>query len=324
MSAPAIPQNQEEWRAALKEMPDVPVGGKIPAFFLAHGQPFMVYPEHLLKGMPPSRAERLAGMGPHGELSTFLRDFGPWVLEKYKPRAVVVLSAHWETPSNMRLVTDYGDENPLLMDYFGFPKEMFEVKFKSKGDSALSARVVEAFKKAGLNARKSPISEARGRDGRGHVGPGLDHGVFVPFKLMWGDEFTDIPIVQVSIDESLSAQKNYDVGKALEPLRSEGVLILAGGLTIHTFEDWDAFVKSTAKPIYHEFSDAVSEAAVVEDPEARLKSLFALTSHRGFRKAHPREEHFIPIYAAAGAGGTEGKSRLLAGLYGAHTIAFGV
>jgi aromatic ring-opening dioxygenase catalytic subunit (LigB family) len=91
---------------------------------------------------------------------------------------------------------------------------MYQVEFKSKGDSALSARVVEAFKKvclpafplevvinafspvlqAGLNARTSPISEARGRDGRGHKGPGFDHGVFVPFKLMWGDEFTFIPL----------------------------------------------------------------------------------------------------------------------------------
>ena len=125
-------------------------------------------------------------------------------------------------------------------------------------------------------------------------------------------------------------------------------MIISGGLTIHTFEDWDAFVESTAKPIYHEFSDAVSEAAIVEDvsvsfhyrlflfireltriylliqPEARMNALYGLASHRSFRKAHPREEHFIPIYAAAGAGGTEGKSRLLAGLYGAQTIAFGV
>jgi len=323
MTAPAIPKTQEEWKQAMKEMPDVPEGGKIPAFFLAHGSPSLAYPDELLKRMPPAQAERISGMGPRGELATFLRDFGPWVIEKYKPRAVVVLSAHWET-QGIRVVTDYGDENPLLMDYFGFQKEMYQLKFKSKGDSALSARVVEAFKKAGLNARTSPISEARGRDGRGHIGPGLDHGVFVPFKIMWGDEFTDIPLVQVSIDQSLNPQKNYDLGKALEPLRSEGVLILSGGLTIHTFEDFDAFVKSTAKPIYHEFSNAVSEAAIVENSEERLKSLYALTSHPGFRKSHPREEHFIPIYSAAGAGGTEGKSRLLAGLYGAQTIAFGV
>jgi hypothetical protein len=144
MTAPAIPKTQEEWKNAMKEMPDVPPGGKIPAFFLAHGcqfqdpytlafpvthitafttAPSLIYPEELIKGLPPVRAEKISAMGPHGDLATFLRDFGPWVLEKYKPRAVVVLSAHWETP-HTRLVTDYGDQNPLLMDYFGFPREV--------------------------------------------------------------------------------------------------------------------------------------------------------------------------------------------------------
>jgi Catalytic LigB subunit of aromatic ring-opening dioxygenase len=144
-------------------------------------------------------------------------------------------------------------------------------------------------------ARTVKQHEPRGKDGRGFSGPGLDHGkfnlwrrysikltrfyegVFVPFKLMFGDTF-DIPVVQVSIDESLSPEKNWEVGKALDelrckdilwlvgsvyrrPFRSEGILILSGGLIIHTFRDFSAFSENTAKPIYKEWHKAVVDAA---------------------------------------------------------------
>jgi aromatic ring-opening dioxygenase catalytic subunit (LigB family) len=116
-------------------------------------------------------------------------------------------------------VTDYGEENPLLMDYYGFDQWLYEIKFKSTGSSALSSRIVEALRKSSLKARTSPKLEPRGHDGRGFAGPGLDHGVFVPFKYMFGDAFTDIPIVQVSINESLDPDDNWRLGKAVEALR---------------------------------------------------------------------------------------------------------
>jgi aromatic ring-opening dioxygenase catalytic subunit (LigB family) len=138
-------------------------------------------------------------------------------------------------------VTDYGEDNPLLMDYYGFEPSLYELRFKSRGDHVLSERVVQLYKEvepvlylwneltyrrnyqAGLAARLTPRSEPRGRDGRGFNGPGLDHGVFVPFRLMFGEEFIDVPIVQVSIDASLSPEKNWTVGEVLAPLRS-GIL----------------------------------------------------------------------------------------------------
>lgn len=75
--------------------------------------------------------------------------------------------------------------------------------------------------KAGQKARTSPVIEARGEDGRGFEGPGLDHGVFVPFRIMFGEDFTGIPIVQVSIDSSLDPATNWAVGKAVAKLRCE-------------------------------------------------------------------------------------------------------
>lgn len=123
------------------------------------------------------------------------------------------------THPNFITVSDYGDENPLLYDYYGFDKEMYELKFRSKGDSALSQRIVELFRENGHKARTTPVSEARGRDGRGHMGPGFDHGVFVPFRLMFGETFMDVPIVEVSFDNSQNPDSNWAVGAAVKKLR---------------------------------------------------------------------------------------------------------
>ena len=122
------------------------------------------------------------------------------------------------------------------MDYYGFPPELYQLKFKSRGDSALSQRIVDLYKnachslfckgcthqlslQAGQKARTTTVLESRGQDGRGFSGPGLDHGVFVPFRIMFGEEFTEIPVVQVSIDSSLDPAKNWEVGKAVADLR---------------------------------------------------------------------------------------------------------
>ncbi|KAL8278863.1 hypothetical protein RQP46_008734 [Phenoliferia psychrophenolica] len=290
---------REEWSKELDRLPSLEAtGGAIPSIFLAHGQPFLVYPPALAAQRSGFEALR-ATQGPDGTLANFLKDLGPVLLEKYKPKAIVVFSAHWETP-NERLVTDYGAENPLLMDYFGFPDELYQLKFESSGDHAISERVVELFKAVGTKARLSSKLEPRGEDGRGHQGPGLDHGVFVPFKLMFGDK-SPIPIIQVSIDSSLSPEKEWAIGAALAPLRSEGILLISGGLTIHTFRDFGAFAPATTKPVFKDFEESILDAVAVPEPAKRKQALINLTSHPGFRSAHPREEHFVPLYVAAGA-----------------------
>jgi len=306
----SIPRTQSEWKKALDELAGTPEN--IPAFFFGHGSPMLAYPGR--SGPPFDHA------GPSGPLATFLADFGSTLLEKYKPKGIVVFSAHWETVGE-RLVTDYGDENPLLMDYYGFPQELYELKFRSKGDSTLAQRVTDICKEAGQVARTTPRTESRGSDGRGFSGPGLDHGVFVPFRIMFGEEFMDIPIVQVSIDGSLSPEKNWALGQAVAKLREEGILILSGGLTIHNLHDMSSFSPAVAKPVYKAFDQAILDAVSITDPETRKKSLVNLTNHQGFRASHPREEHFIPIYIAAGAG-EKGNVRILSGLHGSPTIAF--
>lgn len=164
MATSSIPKTQDQWRQALADLPSTP--DNIPAFFFGHGSPMLAMPSNASSGF----GRILKHAGSNGPLANFLRDFGPALLEKYKPKGIVVFSAHWDTygsrlgqyplpqPINLATiqliaflpVTDYGDENPLLMDYYGFDSALYQLKFKSKGDSELSQKIVQAFQKVGL------------------------------------------------------------------------------------------------------------------------------------------------------------------------------
>ncbi|KAH7098351.1 Extradiol aromatic ring-opening dioxygenase [Auriculariales sp. MPI-PUGE-AT-0066] len=316
MNIPTWPTTPTEWRAALHELPSSP--SKIPAFYFAHGRPLLIWPDSAGPPHVPSDIQN-----PGGPLS---QEFGPALLKKYCPKAIVVFSAHWETDGET-LVSDWGDEpgaNGQYHDFYNFPREVYEAaNFESRGSSALSRKLVEMFQKANIQARTTTKPEPRGRDGLGELSTGLDHGCTVPFTLMFGKTFNDVPIVAVSIDSSMRPEKEWALGRALDGLRSEGVLILAGGLPVHTLHERSSFSLATAAPIFKDWSNAILEAASVQHPQARQEVLFNLTNHAGFRRANPREDHFVPLYVAAGAG-QEGGSKVVCALYGAPTIAFGI
>ncbi|KAN0140662.1 Extradiol ring-cleavage dioxygenase class III enzyme subunit B [Lactarius tabidus] len=311
-----LPLTRTAWQDRLATLPGSP--DAIPPFFFGHGSPLLVF-----QRVDARWHAVMKHFGPESPLSNFLHDFGPALLAKYQPKGILVFSAHWEMQGE-QLVTDYGDENPLLMDYYyNSDPELYELKFNSRGDTTLSKRVVELFQNAGIRARLTTKDETRGRDGRGFEGPGLDHGVFVAFKLMFGEEFRSVPIVQASIDGSLSPEGNWALGKAVSKLREEGILILSGGLTVHNLRELESFDPESASLPSRPFNDAVSSAISVAEPNARKDALVGLTQHEGFRSAHPREDHFVPIYIAAGAG-EDGGAHVLSGLYGCQTVAFGV
>ncbi|KAG0146014.1 hypothetical protein CROQUDRAFT_45041 [Cronartium quercuum f. sp. fusiforme G11] len=309
------------WRKALESLPErKDKSGPIPAFFFAHGHPGIYF------DMEP-RSARDGLQGADGPLHHFLKDFGPTLLRKYNPDAIVVFSAHWETEPDT-LVTDYGTDQPLLFDYYGFPEHFYKTQWHSNGSSDLSAKVVSALRSAGISARTTSRLEPRGQDGKIGPAPGLDHGVFIPFKLMFpeGNHGTfPIPIVQVSIDGSLDPTKNIELGQAVSSLRHQNILILCGGLTIHTFKDWSQWQKVKASKPVLDFESAIVSSALLPNTEERLKALKDLIKLPGFRIAQPREDHFVPIWVAAGAGSDgNGKSVLISDLHGCKTIAFGV
>lgn len=160
----------------------------------------LIYPKDL-----PSRFPLKSG-GPDGEHAAFLRAFGPFLMERYRPKALVVFSAHWETTGQIE-ITDYRD-NHLLYDYYGFPKPMYDVTWKSHGSSEIASRVESLL---GQNNIRSKRLKEGGR--------GIDHGVFVPFMLMFPDQPFPIPVTEVSIPSSLDPKELLALGKALEPLR---------------------------------------------------------------------------------------------------------
>jgi len=290
------------WISKLDKLPKE----RIPSFFFAHGSPLLLYP----KDQPNKFFDLSPIGGPDGPNAAFLKDFGKFLLDRYKPKGIVVFSAHWETDGEIEVMS-YND-NHLFYDYYGFPKSMYEIKFESKGSPTIAKRVVELFKQKNIKAKT--IEKGRG----------LDHGVFVPFKLMFPDGLTNIPVVEVSIDSSLDPQRHIDIGKAMTPLRDEGILVLSGGLTIHTFQETDAWDPKKAPKGFLDFERSiVSSVENNKDGEARNSAMKDIVKHPYFRRAHPRTEHFIPIYVGAGAG-SDGDASVISDLHGAISIAFGI
>ena len=147
---------------------------------------------------------------------------------------------------------------------------------------------------------------------------GFDHGVFVPFKLIYPN--AGIPIVQLSLHAGLSAAGHIQMGKALEPLRSEGILIVGSGMSYHNMRGFGP----AAGTVSDQFDGWLTDAVCAPEPEARNRSLSNWDKAPGARGAHPREEHLIPLMVAAGAAGSDlGRKLFQDRVMGATVSAFG-
>ena len=195
-----------------------------------------------------------------------------------RPRAVLVISGHWENP----LPTFNVAAKPgLLFDYYGFPEHTYRLKYPAAGAPDLAERVRKLLGDAGI---ESDVESKRG----------LDHGVFVPFLLIYPN--ADVPILQLSLQASLDAGVHLALGRALTPLRDQGVLIVGSGMSFHNLADM--------------FSGRGAETAAafdawlgnaVQDPATRDQLLVKWREAPGGAASHPREEHLIPLMVAAGA-----------------------
>ena len=200
-----------------------------------------------------------------------------------RPRALLVISAHWEAS---RPTVNTAEQPRLLFDYGGFPAHTYQLTWPAPGDRVLAARVAELLAAAGL-----PAAEEETR--------GLDHGVFVPLKVAVPE--ADIPTVQLSLVRSLDPALHLALGRALQPLRDEGVLIIGSGLSYHDFGGF--FSEQGART--SETFDRWLEEAVAEGEEARAAALTGWTRAPAGRASHPREEHLLPLMVAAGAAGPD-------------------
>ena len=223
---------------------------------------------------------------PWDGLAVFLRGLAATV--QPAPRAVLVVSGHWEEDP---VAINAQAQPPLLFDYYGFPPHTYQLRYPAPGDPMLAQEIRQLLEDAGIPVR----TETR---------RGLDHGVFVPFLLVYPR--ADMPIVQVSLRSGLDAAQNLALGAALAPLRRRGVLIVGSGMSFHNLG-----VRSMANTPIPE-SDAFDAwlGAVASDPAGRNRALLAWRSAPAARFAHPREEHLLPLMVAAGAAAEDRGERI--------------
>ncbi|MBX3485724.1 class III extradiol ring-cleavage dioxygenase [Phenylobacterium sp.] len=194
-----------------------------------------------------------------------------------RPKAILVISGHWEAPE---FTVGSGQWPQLVYDYSGFPEHTYRLTFEAPGSPGLARRVRRLLDAAGIASAED-------------AGHGWDHGVFVPLKLVTPD--ADIPVVQLSLKADLDAAAHLAAGRALAPLRDEGVLIVGSGMSWHNMRGFTpAFTARSAA------FDAWLETAVA-DPAARDAALARWDEAPHAREAHPREEHLLPLMVAAGA-----------------------
>lgn len=226
------------------------------------------------------------GLGDPAELRS-LADYlrGLHALPAERPRAVLMISAHWEEPEPTVMTAA---RPPMLYDYYGFPPESYQITWPAPGNPELAARVRELLSARGI---ASGTSSDRG----------YDHGAFVPLKLTY--PAADMPTVQLSLKAGLDPAAHLAIGRALAPLRDEGVFILGSGMSYHNLRAFfrpstDVLAASTA------FDNWLSDTVTLDAPE-RDGRLTRWASAPSARHAHPREEHLLPLMVIAGAAGND-------------------
>jgi aromatic ring-opening dioxygenase catalytic subunit (LigB family) len=197
------------------------------------------------------------------------------------PKAILVISGHWEETA---FTASSAPAPKLIFDYSGFPEHTYRLTWPAPGSPELAGRVAGLLTEAGLPAA---VSATRG----------FDHGVFVPLKVAFPE--AAIPVVPLSLVQSLDPALHLAAGRALAPLRDEGILIVASGMSFHNLRGY--FQPATADRA--RAFDAWLTAAVESPASERASLLTGWRSAPFAAYAHPREEHLIPLLVAAGAGG---------------------
>ncbi len=194
-----------------------------------------------------------------------------------RPKAILVVSGHWEEP---QFTVGSGERPALVFDYYGFPEHTYRLSFDAPGSPALAKRVRELLGQAGFPTAEDPSR-------------GYDHGVFVPLKLVTPE--ADIPVVQLSLRADLDPAAHLAAGRALKPLRDEGVLIVGSGMSWHNMAGFSPAFTAKSQAF-----DAWLTAALA-DPVGRDAAIRDWARAPYAREAHPREEHLAPLFVAAGA-----------------------
>lgn len=240
----------------------------LPSLFIAHGAPLLAIQSNAY--------------------TDFLKQLAS---ELPRPKAIVLFSAHWESPVQ-RVST--APEYDTIYDFGGFPPEMYQIKYPAKGDLALSDKIAALLEHGQVALRPDGAR-------------GLDHGAWVVLRLLY--PHADIPVVAMSVNPQLTPQEQYQVGLALSSLREEDVLIIGSGGTVHNLArlNWGG---QTAEPWAVAFDDWLKENLEAWD----LNTLFhydTLAPNASLAVPPRGREHFIPLFYAMGAANGAGAATLL-------------
>ncbi len=232
---------------------------------------------------------------PHGAGPCFFMDWNPpitWkpmeeflrglpTMLKEKPKAIVMISAHWLEST----VSVTSNPRPaLIYDYSGFPKHTYELQYPALGNPSLAGRIVSMLQASGIAAQENPER-------------GFDHGMFIPMMLMFPK--ADIPVIQISLNRNLDPKTHIEIGRALESLRSEGVLIIGSGMSFHNMRGYG---NPRFTPISKEFDQWLTKT-IEADPVTRQDQLIHWRTAPHADQCHPmrEEEHLLPLMVVAGA-----------------------
>ncbi|CDY77878.1 FIG074102: hypothetical protein [Caballeronia glathei] len=230
---------------------------RLPSVFISHGAPTLP----IDASMPSAEFATLASRLP-------------------RPRAILMLSAHWGTAQP---VASTATRPETIHDFYGFPRALYELRYPAPGAPELGAIAAELLAAGGI-----PASTAE---------HGLDHGAWVPLLLMFPQ--ADVPVAQLSIQPRLDAAHHYRVGRALRALREDGVMIVGSGQITHNLRAADFSARpEDADPRVTEFTDWF-EARLAERDIPALLDYRRRAPHAALM--HPTDEHLLPVFSALGA-----------------------
>ncbi|KNY08805.1 aromatic ring-opening dioxygenase LigB [Achromobacter piechaudii] len=201
-----------------------------------------------------------------------------------KPRGILVVSPHWMGEG---LALSTRDQQVAWHDFGGFPPELYALQYAAPGSPELAARVQALLAESGIAADRDPRRP-------------LDHGAWVPLRYLYPD--VDVPVVQLSLDMGRDAAGQLALGRALAPLRDEGILIIGSGSLTHNLRDVRMPQSAPPAPYVPAFQAWYAQHLAAHDVPALLDWQ---AQAPGALQAHPHDDHLMPLYVALGAGGAQ-------------------
>lgn len=246
---------------------------RLPTLFISHGSPMLA-----IEDSPARR---------------FLQQLGASLP---RPRAIVVASAHWETREAPAV--SLAAQPETIHDFGGFPRALFEIDYPAPGAPAVAERVAALLEEDGHAVRRS-------------ADRGLDHGAWVPLRLMYPE--AGIPVTQVSVLRGATPADHVRLGRALSPLRDEGVLVIGSGSLTHNLYEFRGQDIDAPVPEWVSGFGAWMKSRLDDNRQEDLLAYRRLAPFA--ERNHPTEEHLLPLFVAMGAAGADARAERLHASY---------